>query len=119
MATGRPSVHRRSARSASARLSPLLRPLFWDYDWRELSWARDEELILGRVLAEGGWEQARLLRLRLGDQRIADWLLRREGRGLSAQRLRYWELILGLPKRRVDVWVKAARSGPWGQRARR
>ena len=100
-------------------MPPLLRPLFWDYDWRVLTWTKDEDLILGRVLAEGGWAQVCLLRSELGDQRIADWLLCHEGRGLNPQRLRFWELILGLPKRRVDGWVKAARSGPWGERVRR
>lgn len=69
-----------------------------------------------RVLAEGGWGDIRLLRARLGDGAIRDVLLASGARGLSPARIRFWQLVLDLPARRADTWVRAARSGSWAAR---
>ena len=48
-----------------------------------------------------------------GDAELRRWLEAHRGRGLSPRRLRYWELVLGLPHRRVSAWIEAQRSLPW------
>lgn len=110
---------RNPRRRVSGALPASLRPLFWDYDIATLRWDRDRDLILGRLLRQGGWSEARLLRSRLGDDAVRDWLFGHEARGLAPQRIRFWQLVLGLPRERADAWVRAARDGPWGQRLAR
>lgn len=100
-------------------LPTILRPLFWDHDASKLALDRDRDLILARVLGEGGWAQTRALRSRLGDEAIRDWLVRHRGRGLSPRRIRFWELLLRLPRRQTDAWVRAARRSSWHDRAGR
>ncbi len=71
-----------------------------------------------RVLAQGGWRETRLLRSRVGDAAIRAFLLASGARGLSPDRIRFWELVLHLPRRRADAWVRAARAGTWERRRR-
>ena len=60
-----------------------------------------------------------LLRSRIGDQVIRDVIEKTEARGLSPQRIRFWQLLLGLPARRADAWVRRALQSTWARRARR
>ena len=55
------------------------------------------DLLIRRVTAEGGWREMSLLRSRIGDQAIRDVIERTEARGLTPQRIRFWQLVLGLP----------------------
>jgi len=57
-----------------SRLPALLRPFFWDYDFKTLTWDDDRDLIIARVLASGTWEAITWLRVRLGDQACASGL---------------------------------------------
>jgi hypothetical protein len=82
-----------------------LRPLFWDYDFARLSWKADTDLIIARVLAVGDWESVRWLLRVLSRPALREWLERRRGAGLSARQLRFWQVILGLPRRQVDSWL--------------
>ena len=96
----RPPQCRRSARSASA-LVPLAAPALWDYDWRDLSWAREELISAAywpRRLGAGAFAADRL------GPAIADWLLGREGRDPRARSARFPTPMgaIRLPKRRVD-----------------
>jgi hypothetical protein len=75
--------------------------------------------VIRRVTAEGGWREMSLLRSRIGDQAIRDVIESTEARGLSPQRIRFWQLLLGLPARRADAWVRRARESTWARRARR
>ena len=100
-------------------LPELLRRYFWDYDPARLSWEKTRPTILGRLLQTGGWDAVRWLRANAGDDEIRAHLLRTRGRGLDPKRLRYWELVLDLPKEQVDAWVATARANPWYQRTRR
>lgn len=93
--------------------------LFWDYPARSIRPETDRDLVVRRVTAEGGWREMSLLRSRIGDQAIRDVIERTEARGLSPQRIRFWELILGLPARRANAWVRHARESAWERRARR
>ena len=99
-------------------LPPDLRRLFWDLDPNSLRWERDQHLIIGRILSSGPWNTVQWLRRRLGDPALRGWIERHEGRGLSPQQLRFWELILGLRHRDVDLWLRNPRRGVWDRRTR-
>jgi hypothetical protein len=117
-------------RAEAARVRPRRAPprrsdasgfdrLFWDYPAGSIRPDRDRDLLVRRVAAEGGWREMSLLRSRIGDQAIRDVIERTEARGLSPQRIRFWQLVLGLPARRADAWVRRARESTWARRARR
>ncbi len=79
----------------------------------------DRDLVVRRVIAEGGLREMRLLRVRVGDRAIRDFIERTDARGLSPQRIRFWQLIVGLPARRANAWVRRARAETWARRAER
>jgi len=108
------------SRQTKARedLPATVRDLFWDVDSRALRWDRDRDLILGRVLAAGPWDTVLWLRQRLGDEALRDWILRHRGRGLSPRQLRFWQLILDLPSRQVDQWLRGPERAVWDHRVR-
>jgi hypothetical protein len=103
----------------SGPLPVTLHPLFWDHDPRRLDWTRDRDLVIARVLARGGLRQSQILRRRLGDAVLQDWFIRHEARGLSPAQVRFWELVLDLPKARADLWVRRARASVWENRHHR
>jgi len=118
-----PSAGRAKATTNAARsrhtLPPFVRGLFWDLDPRSLRWDRDQELIVGRILASGPWETVQWLRARTGDEALRGWIEKHEGKGLSPQQLRYWQLVLGIPKRQVDRWLQSDRRQVWDRRTSR
>jgi len=65
--------------------------LFWDYPARSIRTGLDKDMLVRRVTAEGGWREMSLLRSRVGDQGIRDVIERTEARGLSPQRIRFWQ----------------------------
>jgi hypothetical protein len=113
-------MNRQDAKSAKSTKQPslpaLLRPLFWDYDFKTLTSDDDRDLIIARVLASGTWEAITWLRVRLEDQTLREWIERRRGRGLSPRQLRFWEVMLDLPHRQVNAWLQAERHKIWDQR---
>jgi hypothetical protein len=106
----------RRRRAELDRLPTRLRPLFWDHEFTRLSWKADRDMIIGRILAAGDWESLRWLRRRLPDRVLRDWLKQRRGAGLSARQLRYWELILDLPRRTVNGWLADPGRKVWEER---
>jgi hypothetical protein len=100
-------------------LPRFLRPLFWEYDFHVLNWKRDWYLVTGRVLSRGDWRDVCWLRRRLGDEGLRSWLRASEGRGLSRKQIRYWELILDLPKHEVDAWLARPGRVIWDNRVKR
>ncbi len=111
-------MKRASSRSASnAELPPLLRDLFWDYDFAALNWQDDRDLITMRVLASGSWDAVTWVRSRLRDHALREWIEQHQGRGLSPQQLRFWELILGLRHRQVNIWLAREERQIWDKRA--
>jgi hypothetical protein len=100
----------------SARLPVRLHRLWWDQDAARLRWERDRDLIVGRILAAGDWEAIRWLRARWGDAALRAWLAERCGAGLSPRQLRFWELILGLPRRQVTAWLANGSRTAWDRR---
>ena len=113
-------MNRHDAKSAKSTkrssLPALLRPLFWDYDFKTLTWDDDRDLIIARVLVSGTWEAITWLRVRLRDQALREWIERRRGRGLSPRQLRFWEVMLDLPHRQVNTWLRAEGREIWEQR---
>jgi hypothetical protein len=83
-----------------------------------LTWEADANLIIGRILTEGGWESIQWLRRRLPNPALKEWIERKRGAALSARQLRFWELVLGLPRRKVNSWLKDPARQLWEGRNR-
>jgi len=49
----------------------------------------------------------------LGDNKLRQWIEKRRGAGLSPRQLRFWELVLDLPHRKVNRWVHKAAASEW------
>jgi hypothetical protein len=94
----------------------MLRKFFWDYDFDNLCWEDDRELIIKRVLTSGDWHAVAWLRAHVRDHTLREWIERHQGDGLSPQQLRFWELVLGLPHRQVNAWLSAERRKVWERR---
>jgi hypothetical protein len=110
-----PQSRKRKAR----RLPAKLRELFWDYDFAKLSWKHDFDLVVSRILSSGTWDQICWLRKRMNDDDLRQWIAHRQGRGLSPRQLRFWELILGLPRRKVNQWLAEGDRWIWDRRVKR
>jgi hypothetical protein len=54
----------------------------------------------------------------LPDEELRQWLQRRRGAGLSSRHLRFWELILELPRREVNAWLAQPGRQAWEGRNR-
>jgi hypothetical protein len=100
----------------TVELPELLGRYFWDYAPGRLTWPESRHTIVGRLLEAGGFDAVRWLRRHVGDQGIREFITQRRGRGIDPKRLRYWELILGMPKEEVDRWIEAALQNPWYRR---
>ena len=100
-------------------LPAMLRPYFWEYRFADLTWKTDREFVIQRVLEEGNWDAICWLRRRVGYEGIARSIRGRRGRGLSRRQLRYWELMLDLPRREVNAWLRLPGRQIWYQRAAR
>src|SRR5208283_6094561 len=89
------------------KLPASMRHLFSGYHFAGLNWAQDRDLVIARVLQSGTWDNIQWLRARVPPWRLRAWIIRRNGRGLSSRQLRFWELILDLPRRKVNHWLQA------------
>ena len=101
-----------------SKLPGMLRMFFWDYAFETLTWEHDRDLISARVLAYGSWDAVTWLRSRLGDAPLREWIECRQGRGLSPQQLRFWELILELSHEQVNAWLQSEARKVWDERVR-
>lgn len=110
MVLGRPQARR------SRPLPRFLRTCFWDTDFLRLQWPEHQDFVVGRLLEAGGDREKDWLRRHMEPHVIGAWILRHRGRGLSPRQLRYWELIVDLPKSDVDRWVREKRRDPWYHR---
>src|SRR6266496_2025983 len=102
--------------ASSQPLPKSLKPYFWDYSFSKLSLKNDRDLIIRRVLTNGSWDAILWLKKKIGDENLKQWLIAHQGRGLSPRQLRYWGLVLDLPNRQINTWVKAVQENPWGKR---
>jgi hypothetical protein len=103
-------------KQASAKLPAALRRYFWEYAAEDLDWERNKHTFVLRLLQSGGMDAVTWLRSRMNDDEIRDFIVRRQGRGVDPRRLRFWGLVLGLPRSVVDQWITTARTNPWNQR---
>lgn len=97
-------------------LPKSLKHLFWDVPFRRLTWERDRDFVIGRVLASGSWEDIRWLRTALGDDGLRNWITEHRAAGLERRQVRFWQVVLGLPARQVDSWLADPARAVWDNR---
>jgi len=100
------------------RLPRFLRPLFWEYDFKDLYWPKDRDLVIQKVLINGDWQAVRWLRGLELDQGLTEWIVKRRGRGLDPRQLRFWEIMLELKHSTVSQWLEEMKIDPWQARAK-
>ncbi len=103
---------------ASDRLPEILRPLFWDSDFERIAWRDHRDYVIRRVLSAGSWDAICCLRAWLDNSALRQWIEQHEGRGLSSRQLRFWEVVLDLPRPLVDVWLESEGRRIWEGRGR-
>lgn len=94
-----------------------LRSLFWDCRFDTLDWSTHCDFVIGRVLSAGSWDNVQWLRRTVGDDVLRSWIVGRSGGTLSPQQLRFWGLILQIPKSTVDDWLKQEPRTLWFAKA--
>jgi hypothetical protein len=99
--------------SASDALPEMLRALFWDTDFEQVSWRDHRDYVIDRVLSAGTWDAICWLRTRLDDASLRQWIEDHEGRGLSSRQLRFWEVVLDIPSQLVDKWLDSEGRRLW------
>lgn len=97
-------------------LPDFLKVFFWDCDFAALSLNERRDFIIRRLLQAGSWDALLWLRAEIGDAELRRWIEQRHGGGLSPRQLRFWQVILGLPRQNVNRWVRANVSHPWERR---
>jgi len=102
-----------------SRLPDFLRKVLWEYDFDSLSWEKDRDLVIARVLRCGEWPMIRWLREQAGDDFLRDWIEQREGAGLGNRQLRFWQLVIGVRKELVDQWIRNPQRSVWETRTDR
>jgi len=103
-------------RIRSREIPPQFKPFFWDCNFKQLHWENDRDFIINRILLHGNWDSIRCLNARVGDSSLREWILQHQGGQLSPPQLRFWELVLKLPKPQVSSWINTRRKGLWEQR---
>lgn len=93
-----------------------LHQYFWEYSQDRLDWAQNRHTVILRLLQAGGMDAVQWLREQISDEEIRDFLVRRQGRGIDPRRLRFWALVLDIPRTEVDRWIGVEKSNPWSRR---
>lgn len=99
-----------------ARLPGHVLDLFWEYPKHRLSWEKDSDLVIRKVLESGSWDSIKWLVATAGYAWLKNWILRHQGAGLDSKRLRFWQLVLNMPHAQVDKWIAENNSNPWHSR---
>jgi hypothetical protein len=100
------------------KLPSRLHALFWDYKFEDLTWETDHDFIVDRVLTVGDWDSIKWLWSRLGDEGLKEWVASHHQK-LSPRQLRFWEVMLGLPHKRVSEWLAVRQGNLWEKRTSR
>lgn len=103
-------------RNAPVILPAHVRELLWEYRVGAVSWPEHSPLIVRKILEVGGWDSIRWLRGIGGDAMLREWLRSHRGGGLDPRKLRFWQLVLELPKKSVDGWIERSLMNPWNTR---
>lgn len=101
--------------SMPVSLDPVSK-FFWDIDISALSWERDQDFIIRRLLQSGDSQSLHWLRSQINDHDLKEWIIRHNGRGLSPRQIRYWALMLEIEPALADGWVKSVADLPWEKR---
>jgi len=107
-----------STPATSDKLPEMLRSLFWDTDFDQVSWRDHRDYVVRRVLSAGTWDAIGWLRGQISDGELRQWIVRHEGRSLSSRQLRFWEVVLDLPSAKVDAWLADEGRKLWEGRGR-
>ena len=67
-----------------------LRDLFWEFDAVELRVAKAKTTIFLKVLTRGRPSHKAWLVERFGREQVRDWIVRRQGRGITTAAMREW-----------------------------
>jgi len=92
------------------RLPPELWDLFWEFDARELRVAKARPTIFLKVLTRGRQAHKAWLAQRFGREQVRDWIIGRQGRGITTLSMREWGVTLGEIRRMrqanpaLDMW---------------
>jgi hypothetical protein len=111
--TPRTGQEKQDACASGTSLPREMRRFFWDCAFPRLRWETDRDFVIARLMERGDLPAMQWLRRRVGDAELRRWLVKHRGRSLSPRRLRYWELVLDVPHRRVTAWIEAQRHLPW------
>ena len=101
---------------AQHNLPDFIAPFFWDTDFAALTWQEHRDFMMRRLLQSGDWPALCWLRDQVGEDGLRAWIEDRRGAGLSPRQLRFWELALDLPHRKVSRWIQHAQAGAWQRR---
>lgn len=112
-------AHNPARQKGIAGLPKELWGYFWDYPHDRLSLENDHHTIVLRLLQVGGLDAIRWFRSSVDEDFLRSLLIRRKGRGIDPKRLRFWGLMLDLPRKEVDAWIAAQRDNPWYNRTKR
>jgi len=82
--------------TADGHIPPGLQPYFQEYDLDALELRRDANLIIGRTLELGTWDELRWLVGTYGLPRIRCFLREFGERGLRPVTFNYWRKLLGI-----------------------
>lgn len=94
-------------------LPEALRRWFWDCDFDALTWEEHRDFVVRRILSVGTWDAVCWLRTNVGDPALRQWIEQHQGRGLSSQQLRFWELVLDLAPDLLDTWLASPERRIW------
>jgi hypothetical protein len=85
---------------------------------RALDAARQQDFVIGLVLASGPLDAICWLRRRYGDDTIRDWIFRHRGRQLRSQQVRFWDTLIELSAVDVRQWLEEPERRFMGRGAR-
>ncbi len=95
------------------RLPESLRPLFWDVEFRTLCPERHQSFICLRIIEHGDLDALRWMVRYYGKPRLRQWLIARQGRGVSPRALNFWAMMLEIPTRTVNRWLRERTEPQW------
>jgi hypothetical protein len=99
-----------------SRLPIFLKKFFWDYEFHRLSWEKDRNLIISRLLSSGDWKSVTWLRSQIDQNELRQWITDHRGAGLNPQKLRFWELILSISHYQINSWLNDRERMIWAKR---
>ena len=92
----------RSISDSPASLPELLRPLFWDAEWKKVDFERNIDFIIERVLSLGNEEQLSWLRKNTSCESIRRVVMK--SRRISRKTARCWQNYFGLREEEMQCF---------------